>query len=77
VISEKASATVFRAVNGSPGNNLDRVLALMGGVRVIFGEDDVVILKPNLPMVQPGRAQHRRHGAVDHADHGPAGRLPG
>ena len=54
VISEKASATVFRAVNGSPGNNLDRVLALMGGVRVIFGEDDVVILKPNLQWYNQG-----------------------
>jgi hypothetical protein len=47
-------ATVFRAVNGSPGENLEKVLELMGGAGAIFGEDDIVILKPNLQWTDQG-----------------------
>lgn len=47
-------ATVFRAVNGRPEDNLEKVLELMGGAATLFGEDDVVILKPNLQWYNQG-----------------------
>ena len=48
------AATVYRAVNGSPGDNLEKVLALMGGVEALFGDEDIVILKPNLQWYNQG-----------------------
>jgi hypothetical protein len=41
------NCTVYRSVNGSPPENLRKVVALMGGVDTLFGEDDVVLIKPN------------------------------
>lgn len=49
-----AEATVFRAVNGRPEENLEKVLALMGGVETLFGDRDIVILKPNLQWYNQG-----------------------
>jgi len=51
--AEKA-ATVFRAVNGGPAENLERVLSLAGGAGALFGERDIVILKPNLQWYNQG-----------------------
>jgi hypothetical protein len=39
--------TVYRSVNGSPPENLRKVVELMGGIHALFGEDDVVLIKPN------------------------------
>ena len=39
--------TVYRSVNGSPPENLRKVIELMGGINIVFGEDDVVLIKPN------------------------------
>jgi hypothetical protein len=39
--------TVYRSVNGTPPENLRKVVELMGGIRALFGEDDVVLIKPN------------------------------
>jgi hypothetical protein len=50
----ETAATVYRAVNGSPGDNLEKVLALMGGAEALFGDEDVVILKPNLQWYNQG-----------------------
>lgn len=52
--SRLAEATVFRAVNGRPEENLEKVLALMGGVEALFGDEDIVILKPNLQWYSQG-----------------------
>jgi hypothetical protein len=49
-----AKAVVFRAVNGSPADNLEKVLALMDGVDALFGPDDILILKPNLQWFNQG-----------------------
>lgn len=38
---------LIRAVNGSPAENLEKVMDMMGGVGAIVGSDDVVIVKPN------------------------------
>lgn len=48
------AATVYRAVNGRPAENLEKVLSLMGGVEALFGDEDVVILKPNLQWYNQG-----------------------
>ena len=48
------AATVYRAVNGGPGDNLEKVLALAGGAGTLFGDEDVVVLKPNLQWYNQG-----------------------
>lgn len=40
-------AMVYRAVNGTPAENMERVLELMGGIDQFVGNNDVVMLKPN------------------------------
>ena len=40
--------TVYRAVNGSPRVNMEKVIDLMGGIQGIIGKDDVVVIKPNV-----------------------------
>ena len=52
--SGRQGATVYRALNGSPADNLEKVLSLMGGVESLFGPDDIVILKPNLQWFNQG-----------------------
>jgi hypothetical protein len=42
-----ARSTVYRGVNGSPGQNLNKLFQMMGGVSTIFGVEDVVVIKPN------------------------------
>ncbi len=41
-------ASVYRAVNGSPSQNLSMVIKLLGGIENIIGEKDVVVIKPNV-----------------------------
>ena len=50
----ETTATVYRAVNGRPAENLEKVLSLMGGVEALFGAEDIVILKPNLQWYNQG-----------------------
>lgn len=40
--------TVFRSVNGSPSQNLAKILEMMGGIEKIVGRDDIVLIKPNV-----------------------------
>jgi len=40
-------AKVFVSRNGSAGQNMDKVVEMMGGIEKIIGKDDIVILKPN------------------------------
>ena len=42
------SAKVFRALNGSPADNVRKVLELLGGVEALIGDRDVVVIKPNV-----------------------------
>lgn len=42
------AATVFRAINGSPSENLQKVLEIAGGIDRFVGQEDVVVVKPNL-----------------------------
>jgi hypothetical protein len=42
------NSLIYRAVNGTPEQNLKKVIELMGGIERIFGSDDVVLIKPNV-----------------------------
>ncbi len=44
----ETKATVYRCLNGSPADNISRVVELMGGIDTIFGIDDIVVIKPNV-----------------------------
>lgn len=41
-------ADLYRAVNGSPAENMNRIVEMMGGIDALIGADDIVILKPNV-----------------------------
>lgn len=47
-------AAVFRAVNGSPSANMEKVISMMGGIETLVGTDDIVIIKPNLQWFNQG-----------------------
>ena len=46
-VSDDGFSHIFVARGGSPEENMNNVLALMGGIRSLIGSDDVVIVKPN------------------------------
>ena len=39
---------VYRAVNGSPRENLGKVIEMLGGIGNLVGAEDIVIIKPNM-----------------------------
>jgi len=41
-------STVYRAVNGSPRENMEKVVEMLGGIRKIIGPEDMVVIKPNV-----------------------------
>lgn len=47
-MTSNAWTTVFRAVNGSPSENLIHVIRLMGGIELLVGKYDMVVIKPNV-----------------------------
>lgn len=40
--------TVYRSINGSSSENMEKVLELIDGIETIVGYDDIVIIKPNV-----------------------------
>jgi hypothetical protein len=51
---KEEKAKVFRAVNGSPSENMDKVLSMLGGIDTLFDAEDVVFIKPNLQWFNQG-----------------------
>ena len=49
--ADEVRSTVYRAVNGMPGDNLTKVIEMMGGIQKIIGFEDVVIIKPNVDVI--------------------------
>jgi hypothetical protein len=45
---DETVCTLYRALNGSPAENISKVMELMGGIEQFIGEDDVVVVKPNV-----------------------------
>ncbi len=39
---------IFRSVNGTPAENLTKVIDLMGGIEKLIGSDDIILIKPNI-----------------------------
>lgn len=46
--------TVYRARNGTPAENMRRVLTMLGGVPSFVQSDDVVVIKPNVQWYNQG-----------------------
>ena len=46
--TEDASCSLYRAVNGSPAENIEKTIELMGGIEKLIGADDIVVIKPNI-----------------------------
>ncbi len=47
-ITKDASSSLYRAVNGTPLENITKVIDLIGGIEKIVGVADVVVIKPNV-----------------------------
>jgi uncharacterized protein (DUF362 family) len=45
---------LFRSVNGTPSENITKVIDLMGGVEKLVGREDIVIIKPNVQWWKQG-----------------------
>jgi len=56
-ITVGSQSIIYRSLNGTPSENLTKVIELMGGIDKIIGEDDVVVIKPNV--------QWWNHGATN------------
>ena len=46
--SKRHQASIYRSVNGSPNENVEKVVSLMGGVETLIDKDDIVVIKPNV-----------------------------
>lgn len=40
--------TIYRSINGSPNENIKKVLEMMGGIEKLIEQDAVVLIKPNV-----------------------------
>lgn len=45
---QETCCDLFRVVNGTPRQNMKKLIELMGGIETLIGQDDIVIIKPNL-----------------------------
>ncbi len=46
--SENTKVSVFRSVNGTTVENMEKVIDLTGGIGAVVGQDDIVVIKPNV-----------------------------
>jgi len=56
-ITIDSQSIIYRSLNGTPSENLIKVVELMGGIEKIIGENDIVVIKPNV--------QWWNHGATN------------
>ncbi len=47
-VTEEAHATLYRVLGGKPKDNMLKAMDLIGCVEGVVGEDDVVVIKPNV-----------------------------
>jgi hypothetical protein len=52
---EHRVSEIFTAKNGSPRQNVAKVIEMMGGIEKLIGREDIVILKPNAQWWNQGR----------------------
>jgi len=48
-------ADIFLSRNGSPQQNVEKVIEMMGGIEKFIGKQDIVVLKPNMQWWNQGR----------------------
>lgn len=46
--TQDGTSIVYRSINGTPEQNLRKVIELTGGIEKIIGSEDVVLIKPNI-----------------------------
>ncbi len=46
--SDYTKVSIFRSVNGTPHENMEKVVQLAGGISTYIGSNDLVIIKPNV-----------------------------
>lgn len=56
-VTVSSQSIIYRVLNGSPSENLTKVIELMGGIDKLIGENDIVVIKPNV--------QWWNHGATN------------
>lgn len=56
-ITKNSQSIVYRSLNGTPSENMVKVIEIMGGIENIIGENDIVVIKPNV--------QWWNHGATN------------
>lgn len=47
-VTVSSQSIIYRVLNGSPSENLTKVIELMGGIDKLIGENDIVVIKPNV-----------------------------
>ena len=47
-ITIDSQSTIYRSLNGTPSENLTKVIEFMGGIDKVIGENDIVVIKPNV-----------------------------
>ena len=52
-----SQSIIYRSLNGTPSENMILVIELMGGIEKIIGENDIIVIKPNV--------QWWNHGATN------------
>jgi hypothetical protein len=43
----ETKCTLYRSINGTPEDNIKKIVEMLGGISRIVGHDDVVVIKPN------------------------------
>jgi hypothetical protein len=56
-MSDKTSSTIYQSKNGTPEQNITKVVEMIGGIESIIDKEDIVLIKPN--------AQWRKHGVTN------------
>lgn len=56
-ITNDSQSIIYRSLNGTPSENLIKAIELMGGIDKVIGENDIVVIKPNV--------QWWNHGATN------------
>jgi hypothetical protein len=46
--TQDGTSIVYRSINGTPEQNLRKVIELIGSIEKIIGSDDVILIKPNV-----------------------------
>lgn len=54
-LTNQSISHIYIAKNGTPQQNIEKVIEMMGGIQRFIGKDDIVILKPNAQWWNQGR----------------------